>query len=63
MPDVMASYYINAAQDDYRLYDTNHISGQERSYFARHAEELVDTMADPDGPDVVGLVRPTSPTA
>ena len=57
MPDVMASYYINAAQDDYRLYDTNHISGQERSYFARHAEELVDTMANSSAPDVVGLVR------
>jgi hypothetical protein len=57
MPDVMASFYINAAQDDYRLYDTNHISGQERSYFARHAEELVDTMANSSAPDVVGLVR------
>jgi predicted AlkP superfamily pyrophosphatase or phosphodiesterase len=57
MPDVMASFYINATQDDYRLYDTNHISGQERSYFARHAEELVDTMANSSAPDVVGLVR------
>ena len=57
MPDVMASYYINSDRDDYRLYDTNHISGQERSYFARHAEELVDTMASSSAPDVVGLVR------
>jgi hypothetical protein len=57
MPDVMASFYINAARDDYRLYDTNHISGAERSYFARHGEELVDTMANSSAPDVVGLVR------
>jgi hypothetical protein len=57
MPDVMASYYINPAQNDYQLYGSNHITGAERSYFARHAEELVDTMANSSAPDVVGLVR------
>jgi arylsulfatase A-like enzyme len=57
MPDVMATYYINSSQNDYRLFGSNHISGQERSYFARHAEELVDTMANSSAPDVVGLVR------
>jgi hypothetical protein len=57
MPDVMASFYINAAQNDYRLYGNNQITGAERSYFARHAEELVDTMANSSAPDVVGLVR------
>ena len=57
MPDVMASFYINPAQNDYRLYGSNHITGAERSYFARHAEELVDTMANSSAPDVVGLVR------
>ena len=57
MPDVMASYYINSARDDYRLYGTKRITGAERAYFARHAEELVDTMADSSGPEVVGLVR------
>jgi hypothetical protein len=57
MPDVMASFFINAAQNDYRLYGSNHITGAERSYFARHAEELVDTMANSSAPDVVGLVR------
>ena len=30
--------------------------GAERSWFVRHGEELVDTMAEPSGPDVVGLV-------
>ncbi len=55
MPDVVASYYINDAQNDYNLYRRNHMSGAERSWFARHAGELVDTMAASNGPDVVGL--------
>jgi hypothetical protein len=55
MPDVIASYEINAAQNDYRLYGTNHMTGADRSWFARHAGELVDTMAASNGPDVVGL--------
>jgi hypothetical protein len=60
MPDVMASFYINSAHDDYRLYGTNRITGAERAWFARHAEELVDTMANSSAPDVVGLVRTDS---
>ena len=55
MPDIVASYHTNAAQNDYRLYGTNPMTGAERSWFARHAAELVDTMAAPNGPDVVGL--------
>jgi hypothetical protein len=55
MPDVIASYEINAAQNDYRLYGTNRMTGADRSWFARHAGELVDTMAASNGPDVVGL--------
>ena len=56
MPGVIASYHTNAAQDDYRLFGTNPTRGAERSWFVRHGEELVDTMAEPSGPDVVGLV-------
>ena len=56
MPDVLASYHTNAAQNDYRLYGTNRMSGRERSWFVRHGEELVDTMAAPNGADVVGLL-------
>jgi hypothetical protein len=56
MPGVIASYRTNAAQDDYRLFGTNPMTGHERSWFARHGEELVDTMAAPYGPDVVGLL-------
>ena len=57
MPGVIASYRINTGQNDYRLYGTNRMSGSERSWFARHAEELVDTMAHRSGPDVVGLLK------
>jgi len=56
MPGVIASYYTNDAQDDYVPFGTNHIVGAERSWFARHGEELVDTMAEPSGADVVGLL-------
>jgi len=55
MPDMVASFYTNAAQNQYRLYGTKHMTGPERSWFARHAEELVNTMAAPNGPDAVGL--------
>jgi hypothetical protein len=56
MPGVIASYHTNAAQDDYRLFGTNRTRAAERSWFVRHGEELVDTMAEPSGPDVVGLL-------
>jgi hypothetical protein len=55
MPNIVASYHTNAAQNDYQLYGTNRMTGAEQSWFARHAGELVDTMAAPNGPDVVGL--------
>jgi predicted AlkP superfamily pyrophosphatase or phosphodiesterase len=55
MPDIVASYQINGAQNHYRLYGTNPMTNAERSWFLRHADELVDTMAAPNGPDVVGL--------
>jgi len=55
MPDIIASYHTNAAQNGYLLYGTTRMTGPERSWYARHAQELVDTMAAPIGPDVVGL--------
>jgi hypothetical protein len=57
MPGVIASYHTNAAQDDYLRFGTNRMRGHERSWFVRHGDELVDTMAHPSGPDVVGLLR------
>jgi hypothetical protein len=57
MPGVMASYYINAAQDDYTRFGTNRMVGRERKWFNEHADELVDTMANNAAPDVVGITR------
>jgi hypothetical protein len=56
LPGVIASFHLNAAQDDYILFGTNRMSGAEQSWFRRHGEELVDTMAAPYGPDVVALL-------
>ena len=56
MPGVIASYRKNAASNDYIRFGTNHTTGAERSWFVRHGDELVDTMAERTGPDVVGLV-------
>ena len=56
MPGVIASYHLNAAQDDYVLFGTNPMGRAEQSWFNSHAEDLVDTMAAPNGPDVVGVV-------
>ena len=57
MPDVVASYHLNAANDSYRLYGTKQMNNAERTWFGLHAQELVDTMAAPNGPDAVGLTR------
>jgi hypothetical protein len=55
MPGMVASYYINAAQNDYTRFGTNRMTGQERKWFEEHADELVDTMANNTAPDVVGI--------
>jgi hypothetical protein len=56
MPGVIASYHLNAAQDGYVLFGTNPMNAADQSWFTSHAQDLVDTMAAPNGPDVVGLV-------
>lgn len=54
---VIASFHLNAGQDDYVLFGTNPMTGAERRWFDRHGERLVDTMAAPYGPDVVALLK------
>jgi hypothetical protein len=56
MPSVIASYHLNAAQDGYVLFGTNPMNAADESWFTSHAQDLVDTMAASNGPDVVGLV-------
>jgi arylsulfatase A-like enzyme len=57
LPGVIASYRLNGAQDNYDLFGTNRMTGAERKWFDQHGEELVDTMAAPFAPDVVGLLK------
>lgn len=56
MGGVIASFRNNAAQSNYILHGTNKMTGTDKKWFQEHGEELVDTMAAPNGPDVVGLV-------
>jgi Sulfatase/Type I phosphodiesterase / nucleotide pyrophosphatase len=56
LPDVVATYYRDG--DHYvRHGSLAPMPGGERGWFNRHGQELVDTMAAPFGPDVVGLLR------
>jgi Type I phosphodiesterase / nucleotide pyrophosphatase len=57
LPGVIASYWLDDDQDDYRLFGTNRMSRTERKWFERHGGELVDTMAAPYGPDVTALLE------
>ena len=53
MPGVTASYWRDG--DHFTLYGTNAMTADERSWWEAHGQEIVDTMAGPDGPDVIGL--------
>ncbi len=56
MPDVIASYVRDG--DRYqRVGPTGAMSGPERAWWVRWGQPLIDTMAAPSGPDVVGLLR------
>ena len=54
LPDVVASYYREGSR--YRLTRLGEMTDAEWTWWARH-RDLVDTMAAPYGPDVVGLLR------
>ena len=56
MPGVIASYWrrrqpLRAARDP------NSMTSSERSWWKAHGQEIVDTMAADDGPDVIGLLH------
>ncbi len=57
LPDVTATYWKNAAGDGFRLRGTNAMTKSEKSWWKDHGQEIVDTMAADDGPDVVGLLH------
>jgi hypothetical protein len=53
MPGVIASYWRRG--EHFVLHGTNHMTRSERRWWSAHGQELVDTMAAPNGPDVIGL--------
>jgi arylsulfatase A-like enzyme len=57
LPDVIASYHLDDDGDDYVLFGTKQVGGNERTWLDQHGEALVDTMAAPFGPDVAALLR------
>jgi hypothetical protein len=52
---VIASYWRDG--DRYRLAATNKMTGAELSWWKRHGQEIVNTMAAANGPDVIGLLH------
>ena len=53
MPGVIASYWRDGGH--FVLHGSNTMTGSERSWWKQHGQEIVDTMAAPNGPDVIGL--------
>jgi|tagenome__1003787_1003787.scaffolds.fasta_scaffold20936871_2 predicted AlkP superfamily pyrophosphatase or phosphodiesterase len=57
LPGVTATYWKNPAGDGFRLWGTNRMTMSEKVWWKAHAQQIVDTMAAPDGPDVIGLLH------
>jgi arylsulfatase A-like enzyme len=55
LPGVIASYWHDGNQ--FRLFGKNTMTGPETSWWRLHGQELVNSMAAPNGPDVIGLLH------
>jgi arylsulfatase A-like enzyme len=55
LPGVIASYWHDGGR--YRLFGTNATTGPEKAWWKQHGQELVDTMAASNGPDLIGLLH------
>ena len=55
MPGVIASYWRDG--DRYRLLGSNAMTGPEKAWWKQHGQELVNSMAAPNGPDLIGLLH------
>jgi hypothetical protein len=55
MPGVIASYWRDG--NHFALKGTNSMTSSEKSWWKAHGQEIVDTMASDDGPDVIGLLH------
>ena len=54
-PGVIAAYWRDG--DHFQLAGTKSMSSSERSWWKEHGQEIVDTMAASNGPDVIGLLH------
>ena len=57
MPGVTATYWKNAAGTAFKLQGTNRMTKSEKDWWMVHGQEIVDTMAAANGPDVVALLH------
>jgi arylsulfatase A-like enzyme len=57
LPGVTATYAKNAAGTAFKLQGTNSMTKSEKEWWKEHGQDIVDTMAAADGPDVVGLLH------
>lgn len=55
LPGVIASYYRHRGHFD--LLGTNPMTRAERKWWKKTGQDIVDTLAAPNGPDVVGLLH------
>jgi len=55
VPGVTASYWHDG--DRFVLAGTNAMTKSEGKWWKKHGQEIVDTMAAPNGPDVIGLLH------
>ena len=55
LPGATAAYYRSG--DGYALYGTNKMTTSEKDWWKDHGQEIVDTMASPNGPDIVALLH------
>jgi len=57
LPGATAAYYRDGA--GYRLHGTNPMTQSERQWWQAHGQEIVDTLASTNGPDIVVLLHDT----
>lgn len=55
VPGVIASYWHDG--NTFRLYGQNAMTGPEKAWWKQHGQELVNTMAASNGPDLIGLLQ------
>ena len=53
----MTATYWKRPAHRFKLQGTNKMTKSEKDWWKAHGQAIVDTMAAPDGPDVIGLLH------